>query len=252
MIDPASVHTMPLRGVSGIYGTEIVLLPGAQLYDIRIDAGTGSLRMDTQTSDAGDTYRHTVAFRVKKDRPEQVIFIERLRNKRVHLVLVDANGQTRLLLNMRMGVRLENGPRGDANNAQYTFTGTDSFPYQFYDGDIATTDEVILLEAVILSKEGEYYRLAVGVCEELITLVTTDTNVIPGTFRVADASGTTYALSIDDCGELITTATAGTAGQLLITAPTGNTYEVTVGTCGELITTRQGNDLPDGGANTGG
>lgn len=245
MIVPAQVDKYPLRGRSGLYQTDMVLKSGANIYDIDFDPGTAGWQQDSQNTGAGDTYRNTVQLRIRKDRPAQVSFLEHLKNKRVHLILTDQDGQKHLLLNARAGVRAENGPRGGSNHYNYTFRNTDRLPVAFLSGEITTTDGNVLVEAVLQSPDGNFWRLAVGICAAPIALSTTDTDVIPANFRIEDSDGNTYELSVDNCGTLSTSTAAGTAGQILLDAPDGNTYELSVGECETLITILTGSDLPN-------
>lgn len=245
MILPADVVTYPLRGRSGLYETDIVLKSGAVLHNIEFDPGTAGWSQEIQSSTSGDVYRNSVTFRIRRDRPEQAAFLGYLKNKRIHLLITDEDGQKHLVLSARASARAENGPRGGRNHYNYSFQSADRQPAGFLSAEVINQDGNVLVAAVLQSPDGNYWKLAIGICAEVVTLSTTDTNVIPSEFRIEDNEGITFELSIDNCGSLNTTASAGTPGQILLDAPDGNTYELSIGTCETLITTQTGSDLPN-------
>ncbi|MCB0637233.1 MAG: hypothetical protein KDC54_11480 [Lewinella sp.] len=246
IILPADVDTYPLRGLSGLWETDMVLSATATLYSMDFDRGTAGWNQDSQPSDGGDSYTDTVTFRIKKDRAAQVSFLERIRNRAVHLIITDEHGQKRLIMNARLRTRAENGPRGSRNTYNYTFESTSERPTAFLAGEVTTTEGTILISVVLQSPDGNYWSLAVGICGEPIAVSTTSTDVIPGTFRISDTDDATYELTVDNFGTLTVTASAGDAGQIILTAPDGNEYELSVGSCDTLITTLQGSDIPSG------
>jgi hypothetical protein len=173
-----------------------------------------------------------------------------VRNRTFHLLITDRYGDQRLLLNLRRRRgQAENGPRGGSNAHTYTWTGRSALPSAF--ANITITDAPAIYTAAILqSPDSTYWAIQIGLCGELVTNTTSNTDVLPGTFRLEDPDGNTYALSVDNDGVLTTTGSAGVVSTLRLTNPAAQTYTVSVADNEVLITT------PDatmgGGGSSGG
>lgn len=247
LIEPADVVTMSRRGVSGLYESNLVLRAGTQLIDIDADSGTAAYIERHQGNDAGDTYRQSLTYRLRKLRPQLTEHRTRLRNSRAHLLITDAYGQKLWLPYMRLSPQVENGPRGGRNYATVNWQSSSALPAAYLNAEIITQDGEVLVGAILQSPDNSYWKIAVGLCGSPIAVSTNSTDIIAAIFRIPDSADNPYLLSVDNHGTLSVAASPGDVGELTISAPNGDQYLFSVTDCETLLTTRQNSDLPGGG-----
>jgi hypothetical protein len=110
--------------------------PGAQIYHIPIDPGSGGHREDLRGSVHGDYHERRVSFSIRRLRQEVVDLRQRLMNRRVHVIFTDENGLTYLYLNSRLRAAAANNPAQGRNETTFEFRAASKLPASYVIGEL--------------------------------------------------------------------------------------------------------------------
>jgi hypothetical protein len=202
IIDPADLSS-PVRQYFAPSVPEVALLTGKRSYSIAhtLTAGQYSERTNTATR-AGDFYETSVNFSIKKIRFEVENLAEKLRNRRVHVLITDNEGLKKLCINMRLATETNSGGRlGERSGYQFTFSGRREKKNPILLGYVSSGT---------IDFSGDYHLF------------------------FQDVNGQYYHLTVDGFGTLHTTeADPNLYSNVVIIAPP---YGITVSTLGALIT----------------
>lgn len=102
LIDPEDILVLPNPGCQATYTGEIMLKPGKSMYRIYFQKQSAVFtEKSNKTSKNGDYFEQELAFSVIKDRVSVANLIQRMANKRVHVLLKYTDGTQKLILNAR-------------------------------------------------------------------------------------------------------------------------------------------------------
>lgn len=103
---------------------DLVLQPGAKIYDIYFTRQSAKFQEKTLTNQsAGDYCTQSLTFKTPRDRPEVKLLIERLKNNRVAVMYKDWNGQYKFIRNLRCNATVDTGTLGQYNGTSFAFKG---------------------------------------------------------------------------------------------------------------------------------
>lgn len=113
----------------------IEVAPGAKIYHIEIDPGTGGAREELAEGDHGDFHNRQLNFQVRGTRQEVTTLRARLQNRRVHVIFTSENDLTYLYLYIRLRrCVLSEPPRGGKAGYTFSFSGAYERPANFVQG----------------------------------------------------------------------------------------------------------------------
>jgi len=185
LIVPSDVYTAPAQYYTPNLDGSIELVSGAQVYNIAFDRRSASFTEKLITNERfGDYYQQTLQFSIRRDRVEVADLIERMRNRRVHVLYTDKNGLQKFVRNMRAAPETQTGAApSDRNGSLFQFVGQSEKKAPFMNQEIGNVivegDKIILV-----SPSGQRWLLAVDNCGAVVTIpvessVTTESITVP-------------------------------------------------------------------------
>lgn len=137
LIVPSDVSALPEQFCVPNVG-DVTLLSGKVAYRIEFDRNScRHVERQSTNNRAGDTFDSTLSFTVKKLRVEVDWLRAKLANRRVHVIVEYADGNKRLLLNMRTVSESDSGDRiGAPNRYAFTLTSSATAPAPFINSEL--------------------------------------------------------------------------------------------------------------------
>jgi len=218
----------------------IELKPGTQSYDVRFDRQTARFSEIGVNERSGDLYRRTLTFELIHDRYDVSSLIQKLKNRRVHVLITDRNGYKRFSPNMRLTHETDTGDEYTSKSRnRLTFTGTGKQKVKFLSGSLVE-DSTETTGWILQSSGGLNFELKINSCGAIVTVTT----AIAG---VSEFEINNWTVTVGEYGELITKAGLADTDSISLTSPSGMTYNVSVDSCGAIITTPTIGPIPEEG-----
>ena len=121
---PEDVQVMPSPVGCSLLSTALpTMKSGKSAKTIPIDAFSGGFTCRPATDKSGDYFQNTLNFSIRRNRRDVAEWLLRLKNRPVHLEIVDVNSVMVFVKNMRLAAELTIEPKLGGKNA-FTFSFT--------------------------------------------------------------------------------------------------------------------------------
>jgi hypothetical protein len=168
--DRAVVETQPCNPVIN----PPAMIEDEVQYEIEFNRFTAVYEEELAVGDrAGDYYKYSLTFNLRRDFLNTAQTIEAFKNKRMHVIYESRDGGVKFVPNIRASVKYSNGPKLNGQNGYiFTMSGKSVKKNPFISGYAPTLTDSLVSEGVglfLIASDGSKWKLGVTDYGAIIT-----------------------------------------------------------------------------------